>query len=347
MRRAVTLAPGFAADSLAATLSALTGLSGPLVGEETASLGWGRPLAVAAVALVLWRLWRVERIPTRVLTLLAILAAFWFLTAVQRAGIGPAESSRYVYVGAVFTVALAVELVRSVAVGRRAWLAIGGAVALITVANVGDMRSGAALLRDQGLLTRTGLTALEIARPLADPDQPATGIAGYPLVVVPAGRYFAMERDLGTPAATVDELAGAPEHARRRADEELAAIHGVALEPAEPPAAPGPVPAVDASAGGDVIAHDGCVEFAPAAAGPAEPAPSIELTVPAAGLVLTASDQGGATVAVRRFADGFPGDPVGRLAPGGSGVLAIRPDLAPQPWHARVTPEARITACSR
>ena len=60
--------------------------------------------------------------PTRVLTLLAVLAAFWFLTAVQRAGIGPAESSRYVYVGAVFIVALAVELLRDVADRRRAWL---------------------------------------------------------------------------------------------------------------------------------------------------------------------------------------------------------------------------------
>ena len=48
--------------------------------------------------------------PTRVLTLLAILAAFWFLTAIQRAGIGPADASRYVHVAAVFVVALVVEL---------------------------------------------------------------------------------------------------------------------------------------------------------------------------------------------------------------------------------------------
>ena len=81
----------------------------------------------------------------------------------------------------------------------------------------------------------------------------------------------------------------------------------------------------------------------PAAAGPAEPVPALDVTVPAGGLVIT----GAATVAVRRFAAGFPHDPVGRVAPGGSGLLAIRADRAPQPWHARVTPEARTTACGR
>jgi hypothetical protein len=340
VRRELAMAPGFVADSAAATLSALAGLSGPLLGEAGPSQDWGRPLAVAAAALVLWRLWRVETVPTRVLTLLAVLAAFWFLTAIQRAGVGPAESSRYVYVSAAFVLALAIELVRGVAVSRRAWVVVAAAVALVTVANIGDMRSGARYLREQGLLTRTGLTALEIARPVAALDRPATGIPGYPLVVVPAGEYFAMAEDLGTPAATVDELAGAPEAVRLRADEELAGVHGVTLEPAEPPSAPGPPPAVDAATAGEATTGD-CVEFEPAPAGPAEPAPSVDLTVPAGGLVIT----GAATVAVRRFADGFPEEPLGRIARGGSGLLAIREDLAPEPWHVRVTPEARVTAC--
>ncbi|HWM12439.1 MAG TPA: hypothetical protein VNO82_23970 [Solirubrobacteraceae bacterium] len=340
VRRTVTLAPGFAADSAAATLSALAGLSGPLLGEETASPGWGRPLALAAAALVVWRLWGMERVPTRVWTLLAVLGAFWFLTGVQRAGIGPAESSRYVYVGAVFAVALAVELVRGVAIPRRAWIVIAAAVAVITVANIGDMRSGAAFLRDQGLLTRTGLTAVEIARPVLDPGQELGAIPGYPLVVVRAGQYFDIERDLGTPAATVDELAGAAENVRLRADEELTAMHGVTLLPSEPARA-GAAPMVDAVAAGEVGERDGCVEFTPAAAGPAEPRPALDLTIPTGGLVIT----GEATVAVRRFADGFPDDPIGRISRGGSGLLAIRADGAPQPWHARVAPAGRVTAC--
>jgi hypothetical protein len=216
---------------------------------------------------------------------------------------------------------------------------------LIAVANVGDMRSGARFLRDQSLLTRTGLAALEIARPVVRPDEPATGIAGYPLAVVRADDYFRMERDLGTPAASVEELANAPESARRAADDELTRLHRIGLTPTSPPPNPGAGPAVDALLGGRATRSGGCVEFAPAAAGPAQPEPALELTVPANGLVLTARG-GGATVTLRRFADGFPDEPPGRISPGRSGLLTtIRPDRAPHPWHVRVAPEARATAC--
>jgi hypothetical protein len=94
VRHEFGLVPGFAADSAAATLSAIVGLAGSLLADDGAALAWGRPLAVAVAALLLWRLSRIQRVPTRVLTLLAILAAFWLLTAVQRAGIGPAAASR-------------------------------------------------------------------------------------------------------------------------------------------------------------------------------------------------------------------------------------------------------------
>jgi hypothetical protein len=69
----------------------------------------------------------------------------------------------------------------------------------------------------------------------------------------------------------------------------------------------------------------------------------VELTVPRDRLVITAG--GGATVTVRRFADGFPDEPLGRIAPDGSGTLAIRADLASTPWHVRVASEGRMTAC--
>jgi hypothetical protein len=344
VRREISLVPGFAADSAAATVSALLGLAGPAIADDGTTLAWGRPLAVAAGALILWRLYHMRPVPTRVLTLLAVLGSFWALTGMQRAGIGPAESSRYLYVAAVFGVALAVELARGVVISPRAWIAIGAVTAVVIVANVGDMRSGARFLRDQGLLTRTGLAALEIARPVVRPDHPAAGIAGYPLVVVRAGQYFELEHDLGTPAASVAELATAPESARRAADDELTRIHGVALQPTDAPARPpGQPPTVDAAAGGTVTRSRGCIAFTPAAAGPYQPPPAVELTVPRDRLVITAG--GGATVTVRRFADGFPDEPLGRIAPDGSGTLAIRADLASTPWHVRVASEGRMTAC--
>jgi hypothetical protein len=344
VRRELALAPGFAADSAAATFSALAGLAGPLIGDDPTTLAWGRPLAVVTFALLLWRLWRFGTVPTRALTLLAILAAFWFLTAIQRAGIFPAASSRYVYVAGVFVVALVVELLSGVALSRRAWLVIGAAAVLIAIANVGNMRTGARFLREQSLLTRTGLAALEIARPVVRPGAPVTGIAGYPLVVVHAGDYFRLERDLGSPAASVQELANAPESARRAADDELTTVHRIGLTPTSPAPNRGAAPAVDALVGGRATRSGGCVEFAPAGAGPAQPQPALELTVPARGLVLTARG-GGATVTIRRFADAFPDDPLGRISPGASGLLTIRPDRASQPWHVRVAPEARVTAC--
>jgi hypothetical protein len=346
VRRELTLAPGFVADSAAATLSALAGLAGPMIGDEPVTLAWGRPLAVLAFALLLWRVWRIGTVPTRVLTLLAILAAFWFLTALQRAGVGPADASRYVAVAAVFVVALVVELLAGVAISRRAWPVIGAVAALIAVANVGDMRSAAGFLRDQGLLTRTGLAALEIARPVVRPDEPISGIGGYPLVVVRAGQYFRLERDLGSPATSAEELAGASEAARRAADDELTEFDRVGLTPTTTPSpGQGAAPTVDAVAGGRAIPSGGCVEFAPAAAGPAAPKPAVELTMPGGGLVLTARG-GGATVSYRRFADRYPEDPLDRLAPGGSGLLTIRADRSPRPWHVRVAPEARLTACA-
>ena len=56
---------------------------------------------------------------------------------------------------------------------------------------------------------------------------------------------------------------------------------------------------------------------------------------------------GSATVSLRRFADHFPEDPLGRISPGGSGGLTIRPDRAPQPWHVRVAPEAQADGVRR
>ena len=201
-------------------------------------------------------------------------------------------------------------------------------------------------LRDQGLLTRTGLAALEIARPVVRPDEPISGIGGYPLVVVRAGKYFRLERDLGSPAASAEELAGASESARRAADDELTKFHRVGLTPTTPSPEPKArrrrsTPPWAAGRRRPAAASSS----RPTGAGPAAPEPAIELTVPASGLVLTARG-GGAGVSYRRFADRYPDDPLDRLAPGGSGLLTIRPDRSPRPWHVRVAPEARLTACA-
>lgn len=343
-RRNVALAPGFVADAAAGALSALTGLSGVPESDDDATFGWGRPLAVAAAALVAWRLARLRPIPPRVVALLATLLAFWGATGVQRAAFGDPDASRYVYVGALFIVLLAAELARGVRLSRPQALALGAVVAAAIVANLGDLRDGGRFMRDQGERTRAVLGALELARADAAPDLILGQIPGYPLVVVAAGPYLAAADALGSPADTPAEIAAADEDVRLAVDAELASIHRIELAPTGSGAPLGSRPEVDAVTGGTVAGRGACLVFTPIAAGPAADTSTIAITVPPAGIQLTARG-GPATLALRRFAAGFPPEPQWRLGSSATATLRIGPDRAPQPWHVRLAPEGGVTAC--
>jgi hypothetical protein len=91
-----------------------------------------------------------------------------------------------------------------------------------------------------------------------------------------------------------------------------------------------------------VTRRGSCVVFLPSAVKPPGTANALDITLPSRGIRVTA-EGGPATVAVRRFADEV--HPVGTLAASASAVLRIGPDLAPQPWHARVAPADRATVC--
>ena len=93
----------------------------------------GVPLLLGVVALGAWRLWRLGRVPPRVIALLAGILTFWVATAVQRGIASPPGTSRYLYVGSLFLVLLAVELARGTSVRPRA-AAVLGVIALAGVA---------------------------------------------------------------------------------------------------------------------------------------------------------------------------------------------------------------------
>jgi hypothetical protein len=342
VRHNIVLAPGFAADAAAGALAALTGLSGPQVTGEADTAGWGRPLAVAAAALLIWRLLR-RPVPGRALTLLAILVSFWLLTGLQRAQLAAPDSGRYLYFGGLFIVLLAVELARGVAISRAAGLLIAGATLFAVAANLGDLRDGARYLTAQAQSARADLGALEIARGSMPPGYIAGRLPGYPLVLVSADRYLAAADALGSPAASPGELGSLLEEARAAADGELTQIHGVAFRAGAVQGA-GSAPTVDAVSGGTTSTSGACLSFRPAAARAGDAPPELQLTLPAAGLGLTAA-QGPAAVSVRRFAATFPPTPLAALEPGGSGILRIGADRAPQPWHVRIAPQGRVTAC--
>ena len=344
IRGNIFLVPGFTADGAAGALGALTGLADVRTNADGllmdgGTFAWGRPLAVAGVALVAWRLARMGPVPARVFTLLAIPLAFWMLTGLQRAHVGVADSSRYLYVGALFVVLLAIELLRGVTVPRWPAVAVVVAAGLAMFSNLGDMRTGARYLRAQAPLARGDLAALELARASVPPGYDAKSFPGTPFITLRADAYFAAAKAYGTPAYTPAELAAAPESARGTADAELEAIHDVEVAAAPATAPAEAAPTVEAVSGGSQTAADGCVRFRPNGAQPAV----LRLTVPPGGLLLKAVG-GPAKVSVRRFATVFPAEPLTTLS--GSGVLKIDPDRAPQPWHVQLTPAASAEACS-
>lgn len=344
VRHNVVVAPGFAADAAAGVLSALAGLGGAVIGENPQTLGWGRPLAVAAAAALVWRLARDRPVSARVVGLLTILVAFWVATALRRAQISTPVEGRYLYVGALFVLLLTAELARGATLSRRGAALAAGLVAVAILSNLGDMRDGGRFLRGQAHAAHAVAGALELARPGVPAGHVADAFPGYPFLVVRAGRYYDAADAYGSPAARPEELAAAPGDARLAADRALIRIHAVGLSPAgrdEPTGAP---PAVNAVAGGLATTRGSCVAFEPAEARPAAVTPELQLTLPPAGLLLTAAG-GPASVSVRRFADVFPEQPQASLARAARATLRIADDRATQPWHVRVAPTGRVTAC--
>jgi hypothetical protein len=341
-RHNIVVAPRFAADAAAGALAALTGLSGPQVNGSADTVGWGRPLALAAAALLIWRMAR-RPVPGRALTLLAILLSFWLLTALQRAQFGAPDSGRYLYYGALFIVLLAVELTRGIDISCAGGLLIAGAALFAVTANLGDLRDGARYLTVQADATRADLGAIEIGRGSVPPGYVASRLPGYPLVMLRADRYLATAAALGSPAASPAEIGSLPEEARAAADGELVGIDDVALRPG-PVRAGASAPTVDEVSGGITSTSGACISFRPAGARTGDAVPELELTLPAAGVGLTAA-RGPAAVSVRRFAVTFPPAPLATLALGGSAILRIGGDRAPEPWHVRIAPQGHITAC--
>jgi hypothetical protein len=343
VRHNIVVTPGYAADAAAGALSALVGLAGPPTPGGGETVGWGRPLLVAALAALAWRLPRMN-VPPRIPALIAMAVSFWVATALRRAAISTPYEGRYLYISALILLLLGIELARGVRLSPRALAVAAVAVAAIVVANLGDMRDGGRMLRDQAVLARSALGGLELARQFAKPNTVLTSFPGYPFVVIEAPLYFDAARALGSPAMSADEIAAAPEPARQVADANFVLLHGVALAPGRSAAARGSAPVVDGAALGTAATRGPCVAFTPTDVRAGETTPTLDLTLPRAGVLVRAVG-GPAAVSVRRFAETFPATPLATVGPGASGVLRIDGDDAPQPWHVRLAPQGRVTAC--
>jgi len=328
--------PAFVANGLAASFASAFGLALPSAGD----LEWGRPLAVAGVLLALWRLTRARRVPPWFWGLLAIGASFWILAGVnQEAGRDP-TSSRYQYVGVVFLLLVAAELLRGVRLGR-GWLAVVAIVAAgAVVGNVDYLHQAYLSYRVTSQLEKADLGAVELARSTVEPGFVLSeDLADTAYVHVEAGAYLSARDAFGSPAYDPAELAEAPGNARYAADKVLFGALRLAVADAPPSALPRSRPKLARGGGLISVPARGCLKVNSEGEAPL-------LSLPAGGAVFRAAGGPIEDVRLARFSEGeFPIDFQRQLAPGGVAKLAIPTDASPVRWRLQLETAGTATVC--
>lgn len=333
--------PAFTLNGIAAALTALFGLS--LAGGD-GGMGWGRPLAVVAIGLALWRLGRLGRAPSWLWVFLVIAGSFWFLAGLNQIPGRSPEASRYQYIGVIFVLLIAAELLRGVRIGRNALL-VGLAIAAGAVAgNVYYLHQAYLSYRVTSQLEKADLAALDLARATVEPGfllEEDIADTGY--VHIDAGSYFAARDEFGSPAYSPDELAEAPGNTRYAADKVLFAALRLQLEPlAAGPLRSQPSPPAQVGADGIVaIPARGCAEVA----SEGETTPLIALP-PGGGAVL-AKNAPITDITMARFSEGeMPIELQQGLEPGEATELKIPPDRSDVPWKIQLQTAGAATVCA-
>lgn len=293
--------------------------------------GGGRPIWGVAIlaALVLFAVvWKIRRpgFDERLWPAAATLVSFWLLAGFNYFPGREAVANRYAYTGVLLLLVVLADFFRDLRLSRRA-LAVA---ALVTVAaassNLVRLDEGRDFLRQQTILTRADLGALDIARDTVTPTFfLSPEVAGTPsLIDINAAEYFPAMREDGTPAYSVEELSSASPLAKRQADLVLAS----AL----------PITIVPAPEGLERVRQSTCRIIRPG--GPGEVVLTSETTLIEAGPGPTAQ------VALRRFAGGeFPIPTEG--APGNSAIeVTIPADRSSKRWHLDVEASQRVRVCS-
>jgi len=314
------LAPSWAFTSLAAVGVALVGLDYNFDPEAGAgavvNTDWGPVVAIPALAALGWVLWR--RGATRwLLAMMAVPATLWLI---QAAAASPAEgrepeNHRYLFVATIAVLLVAVEAARGARIGRGATLALYAVAAISLMTNIALMRDQSAAFRIQAEQRRAALTAVDVT----DRIGPVVTSRVLGPVMLRTGQtnittgYAQAVRRFGSPGFSLPELREQGGSVREFADLAIANNIGVELRQAPAPAR-------------------GCRRIR------GTPGAGATFELPPGGAVLR-TNQAPAAVGLRRFATAFS-VAVGELSPGVPSALSIRPDLAPDPWHALVQAKA-------
>jgi hypothetical protein len=322
----VLVSPRYAVEGLAAAVGSLLALA-TIFDEAVGRSHWGYVLLAVLAALAIYARVRGRRFSSGLWPVLAGGATFWFLAGFNAIPGREAWSSRYLYVGALFVLLLAAELLKGVRFGRWALLA-GGAVTLVAVGfNLAPLREGRDFFKSQTVLTRADLGAIEIAAGSVEPifTLPPE-IAGTSFLnEIEAGEYLAAVREYGSPAYNPAELAAAPEAGRKQADLVLANALPVSIELDAP---------VAAAAGGR------CVEVLAGAGPEAEP-----LRLRPGVTTVEFGPGGTGTIRLRRFAVvTYPLVSEG-IAAGSTTRLSVPRDRSARPWRLQVEAPQGATVC--
>jgi hypothetical protein len=315
-------------SAVAASVTGLIGLGVPGVSFHTppprnlnASSLLGL-LSVAGIGFLVLR--RRRSIPRTLWPIVTTLLVYWTLAGLALgAGRGP-EASRYMLPGALLVLLVAAELARGIRVGRRALLALYGAVTVMAALNLIILRQAQRFFVAYSDNARAQLAMLELAGARAQPSFVpglSTPSASTPWLLISARDYLRGVAHYGSGADTLAQVEASSRGTRQRADVVLAAaLHPTTL----------PSPAQPASARGCIVAKD------------QRPSGPATVQLPRGGALLRTAH--GSFLFLGRFL-GTPTVPVALSRGGHWERLTIPLDRATRPWVLTAAQAGQVDVC--
>ncbi|HET8954474.1 MAG TPA: hypothetical protein VFN18_02320 [Solirubrobacterales bacterium] len=321
----VRLIPFEVANALTAVVGSVTGLN-PTAGAAPPEVTTITPVpAVAAGFAVAGLIYRIRRgaVPPSLWMFLATALAYWVTMAMG--GRAP-DGTRYVYVGTVLVLLVAVDAIRGIRFSPLATLAFFAVFLVALPSNVQKLNDGRSTELKSAKILDTEFAMLDLARghvartymPMSDPRVEEAG--GHQGVGLHAGDYFRGVDRNGSLGIPLDRLRGESLELRGIADAALVGALDLSLQPASAP-----------------VNRASCTKVRDAS--PASPA---YFELPGGGVLLGAT-RATAPIGLSRFTDGKASVPVGQVPAGRWGALRIPADSAADSWLAVVV--APVYAC--
>ena len=317
----IRLVPSELINAFAAVVGCILGVN-PTGAEARPEVVGITPAAMVAAGFALAGLaYRVRQgnVPPTLWAFLATVVAYWLTMA---AGGRPPDSTRYVFVGAVLVLLVAVDAFRGVRFGPLATAAFFVVVALAIPPNIAKLYDGRGPEIGVSRVTGSEYAMLDLAgEGKVDPgyvpaQDPAVQEAGGTLFVpLGAGDYFDAAERNGSLGMPLDELRSGDPRYGAIADATLVGALQLELTPVDAPPGGGSCPAVTDATPGDPAYFD----------------------LERGGVVLGNRGDDTLSVGLSRFGPGAPGTPVGELEPGEWAQVRIPADAAPDPWRAVVS----------